>query len=162
MTRVVIGFSQPKGCMIGAEVIKLWMGTPYSHVYLRVYSSYTEQWLVYQASHGMVNCLTYTAFSATNNTTHEYSVDVSDEALRSTVRKAQQLLGQPYGYFGLLRLVLRRLEIPVVGDGLKSSHCSEFIATLFPDLAERAGITADYIEPVHLQKVLSLSKLERA
>ena len=153
MTEIVIGFSAPKSWMIGAEMIKFWMRTPYCHVYLRVYSNYTGQSLIYQASHGMVHCLTAANFFTANTAVAEFTVPISEDNLRNTLRFAQQLLGQPYGYLGLIKLVLRKWFKGVKGDGNKSFHCSEFIAKLFPQFIENCP-QPDFIEPVHLYKVL--------
>jgi hypothetical protein len=160
MTQVLIGFSQPNKFMIGAAAIKWWMQTPYCHVYLRVYSRYTEQWLVYQASHGMVNCLTWTNFCNGNKIEKEFALNVDDADLQATVRKAQQLLGQPYGYLGLAVLVLRRIFPALKGDKYGSAHCSEFIACMFPQLAEQLHKEPDFIEPVDLFKVLSAAEVD--
>jgi hypothetical protein len=145
---VVIGFSRPKGFKPGSLAIRAWMGfTSYSHVYLRLHSAYTDETLVYQASHGLVNCMHISAFEAQNKVVCEFVINISKENLRICVKKAQQLLGRPYGYLGLLKLVVRRL-LPVKGDNLRTLHCSEFIGALFPRLAE--NIDADYLEPKHL------------
>ena len=153
MSTVIIGFSSPKSWKLGAEFIKLWQGgTKFSHVYMRVYSNYTEQWLVYQASHGFVNCLTYANFSSGNKICKEFSVDIEPEKLKNTIKIAQQLLGRPYGYLGLIKLGLRRFGIKWAGDDMHSFHCSELIATLFPEFI--ANMDSDYVEPVHLFNVL--------
>lgn len=153
MSIAYIGFSKPNKWMIGAEAIKWWMSTDYCHVYLRVYSRYTQQWLVYHASHGMVHMLLWDNFCANNIVVKEFQVDVHNTDLQNTVKKAQSLLGQPYGYIGLLKLVLRKVCPKLVrGDDLASFHCSEFIAVLFPQLAQ--NIDEDYIEPVHLFEAL--------
>jgi hypothetical protein len=155
MTQVIIGFSAPKSWKIGAEVIKLWQGrTQYCHVYLLVYSQFTKQWLVYHASHGMVHCLTYDNFKVKNEIIKEFSVFVAKSDFQATIKRAQQMLSQPYGYLGLIKLALRRLGLPVIGDNYRTSHCSEFIATLFPTLAAECSIDPDFIEPVHLHQIL--------
>lgn len=152
MSTALIGFSRPKKFKLGSEAIKLWMNTPYSHVYLRVYSQYTKQWLVYQASHGMVNCLTYDNFRANNVVVREFALNIEPEKQRFCIRRAQQLLGKPYGYLGLAKLVLREFGLPLPGDGDKSFHCSEFIVALFPEILD--DYPQDFIEPRHLMTVL--------
>lgn len=157
----LIGFSSPKKFKIGAELIKLWQGrTTYSHVYLKVYSNYTEEWLVYQASHGMVNCTHYDNFLAENMPVVEIGVYISPDNLRATIKKAQTLLGRDYGTVGLLKLVIYRIitstgmgcaSMKAWGDGLKTFHCSEFLATLLPEYAHG---NPDYIEPVHIYNKL--------
>lgn len=152
MRIVSIGFSRPKGFKPLAWFIQMWQGgTPYSHVYLRVHSLYTNETLVYQASHGLVNCMHYDNFLAKNVAVDEFVVDIDPEGLRYCLKRAQQLLGRPYGYLGLLKLGMQKIGIKWPGDGLKTLHCSEFILALFPDLSGKRG---DYIEPVDLYKVL--------
>lgn len=138
--------------MLGAWAIQKWMKADYSHVYLRVYSQYTNQWLVYQASHGMVHLRLWKWFFSGNEPVVEYELELPEQDLKNTIKIAQQLLGQPYGYLGLLKIVLRRCGFKVAGDGLNSFHCSELIAVLMPELAK--GMQADFIEPVDLQKHL--------
>lgn len=151
MSKVVIGFSAPIKRKIGAEAIKLWMGTDFSHVFLQIYSKYTEQTLIYQASHGYVHLITAENFAKENKVIAQFDLQISDEKLKNTIKNAQQLLGRPYGYLGLLRLVLHKLGTPIIGDGTKTFHCSELIATLFPELVT---IDADFAEPVDLYRQL--------
>lgn len=147
-----IGFSKPKGFKLGAQIIKWWMNAPFSHVYLLVYSKYTQQWLVYQASHGMVHCRTYDVFLEDNLVCAEFDLELPKDRLKACVTKAQQLLGRPYGYLGLIRIGLHKLGFPVSGDGARSFHCSEFIAALFPELVQKHE--TDFIEPIHLYRML--------
>jgi hypothetical protein len=148
MSPVYIGFSRPKKFMPGAWLIQKWMGTQYSHVYLRLYSAYTEQWLVYQASHGMVHLIEWESFKEKAIIVTEFERLIPPADLKNTIKFAQKLLGSPYGYIGLARIALSKWFKPLLGDGEKSFHCSELIATIFPDLAE--GKCKDYIEPVDL------------
>lgn len=154
MSKVSIGFSSPKKFKIGAEIIKLWMGTSYSHVYLKVYSAYTKQFLIYQASHGTVHLLTAASFEQNNVVVAEFDMSVQEPLLRNCLAVAQQLLGRPYGYLGLLKLGLHKLiNWPKVGDGDSSFHCSELIARLFPELCE--NLAQDFVEPVDLYSSLT-------
>lgn len=149
---VYIGFSKPKKFKIGSWAIKTWMNTPYSHVYLRVYSKYTEQDLVYQASHGMVNCMSFEVFRQNNVIVSEFYKEISPENLRNCVKKAQQLLGKPYGYLAVLRIALKELGLDITGDGTKTYVCSEFIARLFPEFFKE---DADFIQPKTLFEALA-------
>lgn len=151
--QVIIGFSSPSRVKIGAEIIKLWMRTPYSHVFLLLHSNYTGLDLVYQASHGSVNCLTLDNFKKDNRIVDQFSILVEEEQLKNCLVAAQQLLGRPYGYLGLIRLALSKLGIPMVGDGLSTLHCSEFIGRLFPNLINKS---ADLVEPVDLYRALEV------
>lgn len=153
MARVCIGFSEPVKTKLGAEIIKWWMGTEFSHVYLKLYSPYTDLWLIYHASHGMVHLREASNFYKENLPVAEFEMEIEPIRLRNTIKIAQQLCGQPYGYLGLVKLVLRK-KFKISGDGDRSFHCSELIARLFPELTEYCKLSNDFIEPVHLYNVL--------
>lgn len=159
MKSVHIGFSVKNGFAPAACLIRAWQGgTDYSHVYLRVYSNYTDEMLVYQASHGLVNCMNYQNFLLNNKVIREFIVQLPDEDLKACIKKCQQLLGRPYGYKGLVKLAVAKVfKQKIQGDGENSFHCSELIATLFPKLAK--DIDSDFIEPVDLYKHLEAREL---
>lgn len=121
--------------------------TPYSHVYIRVYSKMTGWWIVYQASHGMVHCMIYDTFKQQNYLVKEFEHHIEPMQLVSFLKTAQSLLGRPYGYWGLVKLALKRWGWKTQGDDDATFHCSELIARLVPSLA--CG-DIDFIEPVHL------------
>lgn len=161
-TSITIGFSRPSSpYAVGSYAIRLWQGsTPYCHVYLKVYSSYTGEMLVYQASHGLVNCMNYENFLSKNVVVNEFVLSVDRDKLKNIVKVSQQLLGRPYGYAGLAVLLAAKLIGKWVpssakwGDGLATLHCSEFIGELMPELM--SGANDDLLEPVDLYKALEL------
>lgn len=147
---LAIGFSRPKCFKPGAQFIRAWQGwTPYSHVYIKVYSKYTDLWLVYQASHGDVNLVEYNRFAKENVIVDEFNFEVREERLRNMIREAQLLLQSPYGYLGLLKLGARKLLGVGKGDGVRSFHCSELVARLLPEI-KLQDIDPDFIEPKHV------------
>lgn len=157
--QAVIGFSAPKSFKIGAKLIQLWMGgTPYSHAYIKLYSSYTGLNLVYQASHGHVNCIEYINFCESNKVIAEFELDVEAENIRSTVIRLQQLLQKPYGVIGLAKLVFcKLLGMRKIGDGESTFHCSELVARIEPKILELSTQKdPDLIEPVHAYNALKL------
>lgn len=151
MRSVIIGFSRPKKFKIGAAAIMLWMRAPYSHVYIKVYSPYLSKWLIYQASQGSVHCITSDNFEKQNTVYKEIAADVESICLRNFTKRVYELLGSPYGYVGLAKIVLRRMGVPVSGDGNKSFHCSELVATLLPN---KFSGSPDFLEPVHIYREL--------
>lgn len=175
MKTITIGFSSPRSFKIGAEIIKLWQGgTSYSHAFIKIYSSYTDLTLIYQASHGYVNCLEVSRFFKENKIVAEFQIQVPDQNLRDTIREAQLLLQAPYGYKGLIILGVSRIlettlkkckkyqwcatlldKVSTWGDGLQTFHCSELVARLVPEIIQYTQEKdPDRIEPVDLYKVL--------
>lgn len=55
MEQITIGFSKSKKFLpIGSWLIRAYMGTPYSHVYLKFYSQSLNRTLIYEAVGGGV------------------------------------------------------------------------------------------------------------
>lgn len=162
MSSVVIGFSRPKPLWMkpGAIAIMAWQGgTPYSHVYIKVYDAYTKETLVYQASQGMVNCMNYDNFSPNETIVAEFTEVIPDLDFKATIKLSQELLGRPYGYLGLAKLVLAR-GLRSVGlveswsSTMSTFFCSQFISTLFPRLAIATQRPSDDIQPSDLYSAL--------
>lgn len=151
MRSVIVGFSAPIKWKVGAEFIKLWQGgTPYSHVYLRTTAVLIKRDIIYQASHGDVNCISAPAFEEQNRVVAEFEYNIQDYDYVELLRYCVDELGKPYGYLGLLKIGLRKL-FKIRGDGERSFHCSEFAARAIKSLATK---DADFIEPVDLYKSL--------
>jgi hypothetical protein len=158
MAKLVVGFSRPSKFKIGSLAIRAWQGfTAYSHVYIKFNNKWLGVDVVYQASHGNVNCLEYSNFLATNIVVKEFEVEVTNEQVRDSVRSCIFLLQKPYGYWGLLKIVLKKLlGVKWEGDRNQSFHCSEFAAIICPNLA--LDMDPDFIEPVDLYKALEKVK----
>jgi uncharacterized protein YycO len=152
--KLIIGASMPTTWKAGAELIKLYEGVPYSHVYLRVYTTWTNRWLVYQASHGDVNCITFANFQNRNEVFAEWEVDLSDDKHKDVVGYCQDELQKPYGFFGLLKIALKK-KFKMSGDGDNTFHCSELITRAFPDIVNFIDEkNPDFITPKHLVEAL--------
>lgn len=168
MRQVTIGFSSPNKWKPGAELIKLWQGgTSYSHVYIKSYSSWLNKNLIYQASHGMVNCIEESTFLLNNKITDEFQLDRTDNQFKDAISICVDLLGRPYGYLGLLvvagsqiiqglcqLLNLSSKFLNTWGDGLQTLHCSEFVAAIFPEVANYTDKNPDRIEPVDMYNAI--------
>jgi len=154
MSKIVVGFSRPRKFKIGSLFIRAWQGfTQYSHVYLKFENRWLGVDVVYQASHGNVNCIEYNNFINDNIIVKEFVLDASDDKIRQAVRSCIFLLQKPYGYFGLLKLVLKKaFNFSAKGDGTRSLHCSELACIICPDLM--VDKDPDFVEPIDLYKYL--------
>ena len=132
MKDVIIGFSKPNTFKIGAKIISMYEHTEFSHVYLRVYTPFADRHIVYQASHGYVNCLTYDNFKAGNDIVAEFIYEVKDEKCRNIIQYCMDHLQTPYSYLGLVEIACKKL-FKIKGDGDKGFVCSELAARAMPE-----------------------------
>lgn len=111
--------STPKGWKIGAEIIKWYQGTTFSHVAI------IEGKLVYQASHGYVNCWYIDTFMEENNVVSYY--EIPDSAVDMEYVKKQ--LGKKYGFGQLLSIAWQVLTKNKLfsENGDKKLICSELV-----------------------------------
>ena len=115
-----VATSKPNTFKIGAEIEKLAQGTEFSHVLI------VDGDLVYQASHGLVNCMYIDNFLAENIIINEY--EVPDSEVDMIFVKKQ--LGKKYGYQELLSIAMNYLfgiKQFIRDDGNKTFICSEFV-----------------------------------
>jgi len=169
MREIIVGFSSPRSFKPGAELIKLWQGgTTYSHIYLKMYLKKYNRFMVYECSHGSVRCLEAFNWARQNKITKEFTCQISEEKLDKTVATCIDLLAKPYGYFGLLKLVLAKIckklfrsrWLSSWGDGMRTFHCSEFIARLLPEAVEyTTEKNPDHLEPVDIFPIMPLLQL---
>jgi hypothetical protein len=114
-----IATSSPKGFKIGAELIKQYQGTKFSHILI------IKDNLVYQASHGYVNCWYIDNFLAANDIVHVYEVEDSIVDFDFV----QKQLGKRYSYLQILEISFKYLTgIKIlVNNGNQQFICSEFV-----------------------------------
>lgn len=157
MTReVIIGFSRPKHWKIGAECIKRWSKSNFSHVYIVENRRYVGREIVYQASHGNVNCISKSNFLKENEIVAEFAVPMSTVDYCNTIQYCIDNLGADYGQIGLIKIVLSK-KLKLTGDGSKTFHCSELAIRAVPMLKFylTCQLEPDFIEPVHLEQCLN-------
>lgn len=156
MKSVVVGFSSPKKWMLGSEFIKLWQGgAAYSHVYLKLKHEKLGREMIYQASRGSVNCVTAQVFLEKNKVIAEFEYNIEKSRYLELVRYCVDSLGRPYGYLGLIRIVIRKLFKKIKGDGEKTEHCSEFAIRAAPELHD---VDPDFCTPKDLYNRLKKSQ----
>lgn len=144
MPKIVIGFSKPKGEFKPLSwLIRVFEGTPYSHVYISWHSEKLNRTLIYQASGAQVNFTSPTVFESINETVAEFELEVSDEAKLEVVRFAVDNAGVPYGCRQIVGMAISRIfrlfgakvKNPF-SDGRSTYVCSELVGTI---LEEKLG-----------------------
>jgi hypothetical protein len=138
---MIIATSSPIKFKIGAELIKWYQHTTFSHVLI------IKDDLVYQASHGFVNCMHIDNFKHENIIIHQY--EISDEAIDFEFVKKQ--LGKPYSYKQILNIATKFL----LGIKLFSKNDnSQFICSEYVGKALKLDWVTDDTTPLELDNYL--------
>lgn len=117
---MIIATSAPKKWKVGAELIKWYQGgTKYSHVLI------LKDDLVFQASHGNVNCQHIDVFLQNNDICDVFTIE--EDCIDFEFVKKQ--LGKPYGFLQLVNLALKFFFNARIfkKDGDQKFICSEFV-----------------------------------
>lgn len=144
---MIIATSSPNTFKIGAELIKLYQGTSFSHVLI------IQNDLVYQASHGMVNCMYIDNFLSKNNIIHTYEVEDS----LVDVDFIKQQLGKDYGYMQLILIPF----LKAVNAKLKGNNNDKFICSEFVGKALRLDWVDDLTTPKEIDNYLKSHNIKK-
>jgi hypothetical protein len=154
--KIIIGCSRNSSCKIGSELIQLWQGTNYSHVYARWYLSSQERDIVFQAAHGMVHQISLNNFTKTNVIVKEFILELSDEQFKKFSQKCIDLCGIPYSKLQLLQIFISGAtngKVKFVDQ--KGYICSELMAELLEDFFSIKFDKPKFmLEPVDIVKML--------
>lgn len=155
---LIIGFSRAKSPLkIGSTAIELAEKTDFSHVFMRAPDTDTDLMMVYQASHGYVNSMTYDNFKVDNIVAKEYTLTVPPQQYKDLLIFMKSSLGTPYGYLEILMISIKKLfHIEInVRDGMTTEICSEFGARVAKLDGINVGNDLDYETPSDLDHVLT-------
>jgi hypothetical protein len=115
---LIVATSSPKKWMVGAELIKFYQSTEFSHVLI------IQGDLVFQASHGFVNCTHIDNFLCENYIVNYY--EVLDDSINMDFVVRQ--LGKKYSTLQILVLpFLKLVKAKSKGNGNQQFICSEFV-----------------------------------
>lgn len=109
--------SSPIEWKIGAELIKFYQGTTFSHVAI------IKDNMVYQASHGYVNCILLENFLLENKIINSY--DILDSAVNMDFVYKQ--LGKKYSIWQLIQIGIKYLTNIKITSKNDKFICSEFV-----------------------------------
>lgn len=114
---ITIITSAPNTWKVGAELIKFYQNTDFSHVAI------IKDDLVFQASHGYVNCTHIDIFLESNVIISKY--EVKDSAIDMTFVKKQ--LGRKYSTWQLIQIAVKYLTGIKITSRNNKFICSEFV-----------------------------------
>jgi hypothetical protein len=137
--------SSPIKWKIGAELIKLYQGTKFSHIAI------VKDDLVFQASHGYVNCTYIDNFLAENKIITSFEVD--DSMVDMDFVKRQ--LGKPYGKMQLVEIGFKFITGIKI---LKNNNNDQFICSEYVGKALKLDWVNDLTTPLEVAKYLESIK----
>jgi hypothetical protein len=154
---ITIGFSAPKNkYKIFANAIQLVEKRPFSHVFTLYQDPTTGMDMIFQASHGMVNHISYEMFCKDNYVIKTYELLFTDKQFAGFYEFMLKNLGVPYGILEIVGIFFKKithLQSPF-HDGTETFICSELAARV----CEMNGTTIpgdlDEITPSDLDKIL--------
>lgn len=154
---VVIGFSRAKNkYALFSRLIESIEKRPFSHAYVRFLEPRSNQEMVFQAAHGIVNLFNYNKFLEKNTVVKEYNLNCTEEQFDDLWSFMMTSLGTSYGWRQLLGLGLNRLihiENPFK-DELATEICSELAARVCTILGVAVFVDYDSISPGDLELIL--------
>lgn len=138
---IIIGFSTHRTFNILSEIIKKVEHTDFSHVYIKLFSTSLDRYLIYQASGLSINFCGQATFYEKNKDIAQFLIAVTAEQKKAMLQLAVDLAGKPYGMkdligIGLVRFLAffgKKIKNPFA-DGSKTYICSELAATLLVQL----------------------------
>lgn len=142
MPQLIVGFSKPvKKFVPYSWAIRLVDGAEYSHTYIKVHSAKYDRDIVYQASRLAVNFMGTAKFAEEAIAVKEYSLEVSDEALKKVMQFAIDHAGDPYDLMSAMGLGVskiaglfgKKINNPF-GDKQNAYFCSELVGAILEDL----------------------------
>lgn len=152
-----VGFSRAQDWYkVGSKAIEIAEKRPYSHAFVRYIDPFTQRDMVAQASHGMVNQLSFIRFIETNTVVKEYEFDITPEQFRTLLSSIEDNLGTPYGKLELLWIAVKKLfHVQVnIHDHDDSFICSEFVARILQILNILSPENVDFLTPSDLDALL--------
>jgi hypothetical protein len=136
---MIIITSSPNTWKVGAELIKFCQGTTFSHVAI------IHDDLVFQASHGYVNCTHIDNFLKDNKIIYKY--DIVDSAVDMDFIKKQ--LGKKYSTWQLIQIAIKYLTSIKITSKNDKFICSEFVGK-----ALRLDWVNDHSTPLEIDQYL--------
>lgn len=151
MRKMWVGFSKPKGWFKPFSwAIRLVEGTPYSHVYFRIYSESIGLDLIYQASGTQVNFMGITHFENQAICLAEFELpDVDGDDYKSFMREAVINAGAAYSTkqpLGIFLIKVFNLRKNPFRNGKAAWVCSELVGYVLCKILKRIELSEHDLE----------------
>jgi uncharacterized protein YycO len=155
MEKITIGFSKSKNKFaLGSLLIRAYMGTPYSHVYLQFYSESLNRVLIYEAVGSGVRFIGSSAWS-------EHAVEIKSHTITTNKSNQVTLLqycvdhaGTEYGFMQNLGVPLASIFNLKKNPFRKGKNCSEAIGEFLKSEGYEIKKDVNLLTPLDIDKIL--------
>lgn len=147
-------FTTTKKFNIFAYLIKLILGTKYSHVALRVWDIESNRNLVYHSSIKGVTLMPENKFLNSNKVIHSKTIEINHVSKTEVLNFCEDSINKSYGFLTIIGLLFKRvfgIKNKIGKDGNKTFICSEFLAQILKIVRPvTAQFISDDIDPKEL------------
>lgn len=131
MKQVTIGFSKSRQKLaFGSLLIRWYMKTPYSHVYLKFFSNSLDRELIYEAVGSGVRFIGVHRWDRHAIEVDSFTINISDESYKKMMQFCVDNAGIEYGFMQNLGIIIAnicRMGKNPMPDG---DNCSELIGEI--------------------------------
>lgn len=158
-------FTYPKSFKIAAWIIKMRLGTSYSHVAIKVRDSETSLNEIYQASHGMVHSIEEENFRNENHILKSFELYGDRESMIRLLTFLKKQEGKSYSELGAIACTIKPLRMIGIGqDGDREFICSEYGARALEEFVGKKlnffSLKTDYVDPEDFELFLEKLKIQ--
>jgi hypothetical protein len=162
MRKITIGFSRStKKFAIGSILIRWYMGTPYSHVYLRFESPAMERSLIYEAVGSGVRFVGFEKWKQHAKEVDSFEIWIEDENYKKLMQFCIDQAGDEYGFMQNLGIVWANIVKSKKNPLTSGENCSEAMGEVME--LEGFDVNKDFnlLTPKDIHQILSTKLLSR-
>jgi hypothetical protein len=134
MKKLRIGFSKPKDKLfpLFSWAIRLYEGTPYSHVYIR-WETKWNTWLCYHAASLMIHFLGEASFARHITVVEEFEFEVDEEKFDKLMAFCTKYVGEDYALMEVVMIPFwdalskQGKTFPSLANGANKQYCAELV-----------------------------------
>lgn len=155
MERITIGFSKSKKKFaIGSWLIRAYMSTPYSHVYLKFYSESLNRTLIYEAVGGGVRFVGSKQWEDQAEEVKSYTINIKQCNKVRLLQFCIDNAGMEYAYSQNAGLVVANIFKLNKNPFQKGLNCSEVIGEILALEGYKLSKDANLLTPLDIDKIL--------
>lgn len=156
MKKITIGFSRSiLKFPIGSILIRWYMGTPYSHVYLRFESPSMQRSLIYEAVGAGVRFIGLEKWKTHAKEVDSFQFEISDENYKKLMQFCIDQAGDEYGFMQNIGVVLANILRKSNNAFTSGENCSETIGEVLELEGFKIEKDLNLLTPKDIHEILS-------
>lgn len=162
MRNMYVGFSRSSiKFPVFSKIIQWYLGTSFSHTYIRFYSDTLNRNIIYESAGGGVKFVGSREWKKRNYSVVEFSVPIKEELYVDLMRQLIDYAGIEYGFWQNIGVAisdfLRLRENPIK----KGKNCSELVSEVLIKLGFSVPKEPNLMTPKDVFDLLNSKALER-